>query len=150
MGHAALIDGLLVTGKLKKGNQVVYVGSEVTRNIWAMSGFLPNYCGNFPDRYIETSIDTNYKSWSCLGIRNQLGDYKNAKIIGQMHFKAVGKQNPDISWVHTSPGAVGGTFATRAKFPVKQLMASAPQVFYYFGATHAPTGGPSTDIGVQR
>ena len=150
LGHAALIDALLASGKLTKGKQVLYIGSEVSRAVWSFSGFLPNYCGNFTEKDIDWAIKMNYKSYCPVPVRNQFGDYKNAKIIGHMHFLAVGRSNPDISWIHTSPGAVGGSFAERAHFPVKQLLGCFPQMFWCMGVTQAPTPPASAKIGVKR
>ena len=112
LGHAALIDALLANGKLCKGKQVLYVGSEVARSVWSFSGLLPNYCGNFSEKDIEPAITKNYSSYCPLPIRNQLGDYKNSKLIGHMHFLAVGRQNPEISWSTAPPERPEGRLRT--------------------------------------
>lgn len=106
LGHAMLVDMLLSAGKIPEGKQVVYIGSEVSRAIWSFQGLLPNYCGNFKEKDIDWAIKDNYNS--CMAARSTLGDYKNAKIIGHMHFTNLAKDYPNIKWVSTSPGAVGG------------------------------------------
>lgn len=43
MGHALLVDKLIQQKKIVKGNRIVYVGSEVSRNIYAFVPLLPAY-----------------------------------------------------------------------------------------------------------
>jgi hypothetical protein len=67
-----------------------------------------------------------------------------------MHFLAVGRQNPEISWIHVSPGGTGGSFADQARFPVKQLWKAVPGLFSAMGITHASTFEKCYEIGVKR
>lgn len=151
MGHAVLVDGLLAAGKLPAGSRVVYIGSEVARSLWSFVPMLPNYNGNFKEKDIDWAIGTNYNGCgSCCPIRKQLGDYKNSKIIGQMHFAHLAKEHPNIHWVSTSPGAIGGPFAEKGNFPVKQLMACMPCMFRCLCVTHACSPSVSMQIGTKR
>jgi len=151
MGHAVLVDGLLAAGKLPAGSRVVYIGSEVSRSLWSFVPMLPNYNGNFKEKDIDWAIGTNYNGCcSCIPIRKQLGDYKNAKIIGEMHFAYLAKEQPSIHWISSSPGAIGGQFAEKGNFPVKQLMACAPCIFRCLCVTHACSPSVSLQIGTQR
>lgn len=151
VGHAVLVDGLLAAGKLPAGSRVVYVGSEVSRSFWSFVPMLPNYNGNFKEKDIDWAIGTNYDGCcSCIPIRRQLGDYKNAKIVGQMHFAHLAKEHPEVHWITTSPGAIGGPFAEKGNFPVKQLMACTPCMFRCLCVTHACSPSASMQIGTKR
>eukprot|EP00449_Zooxanthella_nutricula_P001289 CAMPEP_0198515710 /NCGR_PEP_ID=MMETSP1462-20131121/17479_1 /TAXON_ID=1333877 /ORGANISM="Brandtodinium nutriculum, Strain RCC3387" /LENGTH=378 /DNA_ID=CAMNT_0044245215 /DNA_START=52 /DNA_END=1188 /DNA_ORIENTATION=+ len=153
MGHAALVDGLIANGKIRSGSRVVWVGSEVSRDVYSFSGLLPQYCGKFGEKDIDWAISKNYDGCQqCCGcpIQVQMGDYKNAKIIGHMHFVHLAKENPDTHFMTVSPGAIGGTFAYTAAFPVKQLMACMPCFFRVICVTHACSPAVSTQIGSKR
>ena len=150
---AALVDGLLAANKVPAGSRVIYIGSEVARTIWSFTGLLPNYhCGGFAEKDIDWAIGHHYQACGCdlLPIRGQLGDYKNAKIIGQLHFAHLAKENPEIYFASTSPGGVGGSFAEKAKFPVKQLMLCVPCAFRALWVTHACGPKESLRIGTKR
>lgn len=153
MGHVVLVEGLIANGKIRAGSRVVWVGSEVARDVWSFSGLLPQYCGNFGEKDIDWAISKNYDGCQqCCGcpIQVQMGDYKNAKIIGHQYFAHLAKENPNIQIMSSSPGAVGGTFAHTAEFPVKQLMACAPCMFHLICVTHAFSAADSTQIGTKR
>jgi len=79
-----------------------------------------------------------------------MGDYKNAKIIGHMHFAHLAKEHPEIHVMSVSPGGVGGSFAETGHFPVKQLMAMTPCMFRCLCVTHACGPSASTVIGSKR
>jgi NAD(P)-dependent dehydrogenase (short-subunit alcohol dehydrogenase family) len=151
MGHAVLVDGLLAAGKLPKGSRVVFVGSEVSRALWSFMPMLPNYCGRFKEKDINWAIGRDYDGiCSCFPIRRQMGDYKNAKIIGHMHFAHLAKEHPELHVISVSPGAIGGSFAETGHFPVKQLMACVPGMFRCMMVTHACSPADSLQIGVKR
>jgi len=151
VGHAMFVDGLIAAGKISAGKRVVYVGSEVSRALWSFVPLLPNYCGNFKEKDIEWAITKDYNGpGSCFPLRRQMGDYKNAKIIGHMHFTHLAKEHPEIHVMSMSPGAVGGTFAETAYCPVKQLIAYSPCLFRCLCVTHACFAPASTVIGGQR
>lgn len=150
-GHVMFVDGLIAAGKIPAGARVVYVGSEVSRALWAFVPMLPNYCGVFREKDIEKAITKDYDGCgSCCPIRRQLGDYKNAKIIGHMHFAHLAKEHPEIHVMSVSPGAVGGSFVETAHFPVKQLMTVAPCMFRCLCVTHACGPTAATVIGGKR
>jgi len=151
MGHAVLVDGLLAAGKIPKGSRVVFVGSEVSRSVMSFVPMLPNYYGNFKEKDIDWAIGKDYDGiCNCVPIRRQMGDYKNAKIIGHMHFAHLAKEHPEIHVMSVSPGAVGGSVAETGHFPVKQLMACAPGMFRCLLVTHACSAKDSLVIGVER
>lgn len=151
IGNAMLVDGLFAAGKVPKGSRIVWVGSEVSRNILSFTGLLPQYCGNFKEKDIDWAIGKDYDGCcSCVPIRRQLGDYKNAKIVGHMHFAHLAKEHPDHYIISVSPGAVGGSFAERARCPVKQLMACAPCMFRMMCVTHACSPSTALRIGTKR
>ena len=106
LGHALFFDKLVEAGKVPKGSRVIYVGSEVSHDIYSFSGLLPHYYGKFSEKDIEWAIGKNYDDLlgKVLPVRKQLGDYKNAKIIGQLHFSNMAKEHPDIHFVTISPG----------------------------------------------
>jgi len=151
IGNAMLVDGLILAGKIKQGTRVCWVGSEVSRSVYSFEGLLPDYCGNFKEKDIEWAITKDYDGpCSCLPIRRQMGDYKNAKIVGHMHFINLAKEYPDMHITSVSPGAVGGSFAGGAHCPVKQLMAFCPCMFRCLCVTHAFRTSVATQIGAQR
>ena len=137
LGHSLLSDELLKAGKLNAGGRIIYIGSEVTRPVLAYTGMLPCYCG-FGEGDLEWAMSTTYSDFltPCLGVRKQLGDYKNAKIIGHLFYAAVAKEQPDFYTLIVSPGAVGGSFANRGYFPIKQLLWACPSLFICIGANH--------------
>lgn len=106
LGHVLLFDKLVEAGKVPKGSRVIYVGSEVCHDVYSFTGFMPHYYGRFSEKDIEPAISKNYTDFlvGVLPIRRQLGDYKNAKIIGQMYFSHMAKEYPDIHFMTISPG----------------------------------------------
>ena len=106
LGHALFCDKLIAAGKVAKGSRVIFVGSEVSHDIYSFSGLLPHYYGRFSEKDIEWAISKTYTDFltGALPLRSQLGDYKNAKIIGQMHFSNMAKEYPDIHFMTISPG----------------------------------------------
>ena len=154
LGAAALVDGLLAANKIQAGARVIYIGSEVSRNIWSLTGLLPFYlCNGFGEEDVDRVIGNNYQACygcNCLPVRAQLGDYKNSKIIGQLHFAHLAKENPEIYFASTSPGAVGGSFFQKSKFPMKQLVNCIPCAFRCARISHACSPKKSLQIGSKR
>ena len=142
LGHSLLSEGLLEAGKLNAGGRIIYIGSEVIRPILAYTGLLPCYCG-FGEGDLESAMTATYCDCltPCLFVRKQLGDYKNAKIIGHLYYAAVAKEQPRFHTVITSPGAVGGTFADKGYFPVNFLLWAVPSLFICIGANHKLEAG---------
>jgi NAD(P)-dependent dehydrogenase (short-subunit alcohol dehydrogenase family) len=123
VGHALLIDKLIAAGKCPAGTRIVYVSTEITRNMWSLVPLAPNYCGYFKEKDIEWAITKEYDGiCSCFPLRKQLGTYKNAKIIGSMHFAHLAKEKPELHVMTVSPGATGGAFGEVAFFPMKQIL----------------------------
>lgn len=149
LGHALFFDKLVEAGKVPKGSRVIYVGSEVSHDIYSFSGLLPHYYGKFSEKDIEWAIGKNYDDLlgKVLPVRKQLGDYKNAKIIGQLHFSNMAKEHPDIHFVTISPGGIHGKdgkgtgFANEGFFPLNTLMKNTPYLFGWLGVTHELTPG---------
>ena len=106
LGHALLFDKLMEAGKIRKGSRVIYVGSEVSHDIYSFSGLLPHYYGRFSEKDIEWAIGENYSDilGNLLPVCNQLGEYKNSEIIGQSHFSNMAKEHSDIHFLTISPG----------------------------------------------
>jgi len=151
IGNAMLVDGLLAAGKVPAGSRIVWVGSEVSRNVVSFTGLLPQYCGNFKEKDLDWAISKDYDGCcSCLPIKRQMGDYKNAKIVGHMHFAHLAKEHPEIHVITVSPGAIGGSFAGAAHCPVKQLMACCPCMFRMICVTHACSSATANRIGTKR
>lgn len=100
------MDKLIEAKKVSSGSRVVYVGSEVCHDIGSFSGLLPHYYGRFGLDYVESAISETYSDFftKLLPIRAQLGDYKNAKIIGQLYFSHLAIEYPDIFFMTISPG----------------------------------------------
>jgi len=138
LGHSVLSDGLIKAGKISAGGRIIYIGSEVTRPVLAYTGLLPNYCGRFGEDDLEWAMTRTYRDCStpCLPIRSQLGDYKNAKIIGHLFYAAVAKEQPNLHTLIVSPGAVGGSFAAKGYFPINCLLWAIPSFFICIGANH--------------
>jgi len=137
LGHSVLSDELLKSGKINAGGRIIYIGSEVTRPVLAYAGLLPMYC-SFREGDLEWAMTKTYWDCStpCLKVRSQLGDYKNAKIIGHLFYAAVAKEQPDLHTLIVSPGAVGGSFASDAYFPMNCLLWAIPSFFICIGANH--------------
>ena len=129
LGSSVLSDNLVKFGKMKNGAKIVYVGSEVTRGLWSFRGLLPVYWGFGPED-VEWAMTTNYDAdpCACIPVRKQLGDYKNAKILGHAFYAAIAEELPAIHTVIVSPGAIGGSFAERGFCPIGQLMQYAPWI----------------------
>lgn len=124
LGHAVLIDKLIAAGKCPASTRIVYVSTEIARNIWSMVPLSPNYCGRFKEKDIDWAITKEYNGiCSCFPLRRQLGTYKNAKIIGSMHFAHLAKEHPELHVMTVSPGASGGAFGEVAFCPMKQILA---------------------------
>lgn len=142
--HALFFDKLMEAGKLSNGSRIIYVGSEVSHDIYSFSGLLPHYYGRFTEKDIEWAISKNYNDLlgRCLPIRRQLGDYKNGKIIGQLYFAALAKEYPEMHFMTISPGAVEGEdgkgtgFANEGFFPLNVMMKTVPRLFHYIGVAH--------------
>jgi hypothetical protein len=104
--HALFFEKLMEAGNLQKGSRIIYVGSEVSHDIYSFTGLLPHYYGKFSENDIEWAISENY--YDLLGyalpLRKQLGDYKNGKIIAQLYFAALVKEYPDMHFMTISPG----------------------------------------------
>jgi NAD(P)-dependent dehydrogenase (short-subunit alcohol dehydrogenase family) len=151
MGHAMLVDGLFAAGKIPEGSRLVYVSSEVTRAMWSFFPMLPNYCGVFREKDIDWAIGKNYDGCgSCFPVRRQMGDYKNAKIIGQMHFAHLAKEHPDIHLMSVSPGAVGGQALKAGHFPIDQIGACCPCILFCMCVTPACSPIANTKLGAKR
>jgi hypothetical protein len=73
-----------------------------------------------------------------------LGSYKNAKIVGQLFYTAVAKENPNITVLSISPGAVGGSFADSGYFPFNMMKPLIPCLFRCLCVSH------SMEAGIQR
>jgi len=139
LGNAVLTEGLLKAGKIRSGGRIVYVGSEVARSLWSFKGFLPDYTDPccpmaFGEAEVDWAIITNYDKdcGKCLPVRQQLGDYKNAKIVAQQYYAALAKELPATVTVYSiSPGGIGGSFAERGKFPLNLFMQYTPFLFKY-------------------
>jgi len=142
--HALFFEKLMEAGKVQKGARIIYVGSEVSHDIYSFSGLLPHYYGRFSENDVEGAISKNYNDvfGSFLPVRRQLGDYKNAKIIAQLYFAALAKEYPDMHFMTISPGGVEGEdgkgtgFSSEGFFPLDVMMKKAPFVFHYLGVTH--------------
>jgi len=150
LGHSLLTDKLLAAGKINPGGQIIYVGSEVTRTIWSFKGLLPDYMC-FSEKDIDWALTRTYNAdcgpvqpYCCPPIRQQLGDYKNAKIIGHLFYAAVAEERPDIHTMIVSPGGVGGSFGNGAYFPMGCLLANCAGMFRMMCVMH------TMDEGVQR
>jgi NAD(P)-dependent dehydrogenase (short-subunit alcohol dehydrogenase family) len=106
LGHALLFDKLVEAGKISKRGRVIYVGSEVSHDIYSFSGLLPHYYGRFSEKDIDWAMSKTYDDMLSKGlpVRKQLGDYKNSKIIGQLHFSNMAKEHPDLHFMTISPG----------------------------------------------
>jgi len=142
--HALFFEKLMEAGKLQKGSRIIYVGSEVSHDIYSFTGLLPHYYGKFSENDIEWAISENYNDLLgyALPVRRQLGDYKNGKIIAQLYFAALVKEYPDMHFMTVSPGAIEGEdnkgtgFTSEGFFPLSVLMKNAPYLFHYLGVSH--------------
>lgn len=150
LGNSIFSDNLVKAGKIQADGRIIYVGSEVSRAVWSFTGLLPNYCW-MTESDIEWAISTNYnadcgplQTCCCLPVRQQLGDYKNAKIIGQLYYAGFAIERPDIYTITISPGGVLGSFADSGLFPLKQLGKYVPSLFQYIRVTQ------TIETGVQR
>ena len=147
LGHSILTDELLKAGKVNiTGGRIVYVGSEITRTLWAFAGLLPLCYWSFTKTDLDWAISKNYDGIcsSCIPLRRQMGDYKNAKIIGQNFYAAVGKENPNIKVISVSPGAVGSSGMNGAYFPMNLMDSLIPCLFRCICVSHP------FETGVQR
>lgn len=150
LGHAVLTDKLFESGKIKAGGRIVYVGSEVTRRVWSFKGFLPDYLW-FAEKDIDWAISTTYNAdcgpcqpLCCPPIRQQMGDYKNAKIVGQLFYAAVAKERPEVHTIIISPGGVGGSFGNGLFCPAGYLIRNCSGLFRCMCVMQ------TMDVGVQR
>lgn len=133
---------------------MIYVGSEVSHDMGSFTGLLPHYYGRFAESYIETAISETYSDLlaKALPVRAQLGNYKNAKIIGQLYISHVATEHSDIHFMTISPGGIGGKdgkgtgFANEGFFPLNTLMKHAPYLFKWMGVTHTIEEGTSRMI----
>jgi len=115
---------------------------------------LPNYyCCGFKEKDIDWALSKDYDGiCSCIPVRRQLGDYKNSKIVGHMHFAHLAKEK-EADKVHissVSPGAVGGSFAEKMHFPVSLLMSCMPCLFRCLCITHSCSPATSLEMGAAR
>jgi len=158
IGHALLVDELFKLGKIPDGSRVVFVGSEVSRPLYSLVGFLPNYsklfCGKFGEKEIDWAIGENYSENGLCGffpLRAQLGDYKNAKIVGSLFFSHMAKEHPNVHFLTISPGGIhnpdgGGTgFTNGVLFPMNVLMSTVPKLF-----SHVLRITQELDVGCSR
>mmetsp|Transcript_22850 Transcript_22850/g.60360 ORF Transcript_22850/g.60360 Transcript_22850/m.60360 type:complete len:339 (+) Transcript_22850:59-1075(+) len=152
MGHAALVDGLLAVGKIPAGSRVVYVGSEAARGLWGYCPMLPNnYCGTFKEKDMDWAIGKDFDGCcSCVPIVRQMGDYRNAKIMGHLHFVNLAKEHPESHWITVSPGSVGGSVGEGAHFPMRQTTAYCPCILRCAGMAPACSAASSVKIGTKR
>lgn len=142
LGQVVLANGLIDAKKVTKGGRIVYVGSEVSRPVYSFKGLLPDYW-TFEEDDIEWSIKKVYKDFCSvlIPVRAQLGDYKNAKIVGQLYFSHMAKVYPDIFFMTVSPGAIGGkdgkgsAFTAEGMFPLN-TMKHIPWMFSLLQVTH--------------
>jgi len=148
VGHSILSDELLKAGKISTDGtgRIVYVGSEVSRTMWSLSGLLPLGYWSFKNTDLDWAIGTNYDGicTTCFPLRRQFGDYKNAKIVGQLFCAAVAKENRDIKVLSISSGAVGGSFADSGYFPLSILKPLFSCHFRCICVSH------SIETGIQR
>ena len=178
LGHGYFIDELIKSKRISdstetvSGCRIIYVGSEVTRKIWAFDGLLPSYwpcgpgyfdcitrgCGgpskSFNENDVEWAITTQYNGCChCIPIRKQLGNYKNAKIVGHQFFANLGKEFGDESKIRVismSPGGAGGSFAGAGHFPLKPILTYTPCLMRALCVTHACSSNAAVEIGVMR
>jgi len=142
--HALFFERLMEAGKLQKGSRIIYVGSEVSHDIYSFSGLLPHYYGNFSKKHIEWAISKNFNDplGRVMPVRRQLGDYKNSKIIAQLYFAALAKEYPEMHFMTISPGAIEGEdgkgtgFTQEGFFPLNVMMKKAPKLLHYLGVSH--------------
>lgn len=152
LGHVVLFEKLVANEKVSKGSRVVFVGSEVSHDIYSFSGLLPHYYGRFGEKDIEWAIGSTYNDLlaKLLPVRAQLGDYKNSKILGQLYFSHMAKVYPDIHFMTISPGGIHGGkdgrepgFANNGFFPLNKAMKHTPFLFKWLGVTHTIEEGTS-------
>jgi len=130
LGHVALVDALIASGKLTSG-VVAYVSSEAARGIPAMGMKRPNLASSSVDDFASIA------DGSLFGKFDAMVAYGPIKYMGTMWMSAMARRNPDIRFVTVSPGATSGTNAadqvnafqrflfTRVAYPLMTLLGRA-------------------------
>ncbi len=129
LGHAALVQGLIDTGKLT--GVVAFVSSEAARGIPSMGMKRPALPSSSVEDFVSIADGSLWSDFDAMTA------YGPIKYLGTMWMSAMARRHPDVRFVSVSPGATSGTNAadqlgavqrflyTRIAFPIMTLIGRA-------------------------
>lgn len=121
LGHAKLVEGLIAAGKIGSGSRVIYIGSELTRSMYGMTGVQP-CLWSFTEKDIDPAMHDDVPC-NCFPVRSQIDNYGRSKIVGTLWTTDMARRHPNIYFATTSPGAVVTNIFDGAFFPINQIAA---------------------------
>ncbi|MCH9686548.1 MAG: SDR family NAD(P)-dependent oxidoreductase [Deltaproteobacteria bacterium] len=105
LGHAALVEGLIASDKLR--GTVVYVGSEASRGIPGGGVKRPDLATSSADEFASIANGAMFTTFHPLSV------YGLVKYVGTMWTSSMSRRHPTIRFVTVSPGATSGTDGAR-------------------------------------
>jgi NAD(P)-dependent dehydrogenase (short-subunit alcohol dehydrogenase family) len=136
LGHVALLEGLMSTGRL--GEVAVFVGSEAVRGVPKLRMKGPSFTSTSADE-LATVIDGSYLAGSKPDFNLAFGQ---AKYIGTLWMGYLARQHPERRFITVSPGNTTGTGAASG-LPLPMRIA-AKYVMPALGLSH------KLDVGAKR
>ena len=138
LGHVALLDGLIDSGRLAKGGVGLFVGSEAARGVPAFRMKRPTMATSSVDEFADICTGKGVA-----GKNNDPGSaYGEIKYVGALWMAATARKHPELRLLTVSPGSTKNTNAPDdfpAPAPVRFLIKRVvlPFVAPLFGMAHS-------------
>lgn len=114
LGHAALVEGLLASGKLR--GTVVTVSTEAVRSIPAMGMKRPELPTSSADDFASIADGSRFERFE------PMIAYGYNKYVATMWTSAMARRHPEVRFVSVSPGATSGTNAANDLGPIPRFL----------------------------
>jgi NAD(P)-dependent dehydrogenase (short-subunit alcohol dehydrogenase family) len=136
LGHAVLLEGLLIENRLRE--VAVFVASEAARGIPKLGFKRPSFVSTSTNE-LATVIDGSYFADRKYDQNLAFGQ---VKYIGALWMAHLARQYPDLRFVTVSPGNTTGTEAAAGAAP--PLRFAAKHIMPHLGISH------ELDVGAKR
>lgn len=136
LGHAALLEGLLMQNRL--GEVAVFAASEAARGIPRLGFKRPTFVSTSADE-LATVIDGSY--FADRNFNRNLA-FGQVKYIGALWLGHLARQHPDLRFVTVSPGNTTGTEAAAGAAPPMRFVAK--HIMPHLGISH------DLEVGAKR
>ena len=116
LGHVALLDGLLETGRLR--HAAVLAGSEAARGVPKLRMKRPELATGSVDAFASLCDGSNYRGRKPNGTLA----YGQVKLVGALWLASVARRHPELRFITMSPGNTSGTDVARDLPPPVRLL----------------------------